>query len=552
MSLSEFYFLLVKKNRQTLLRYLKTIALLGVIFSLFSHTAYANKLIAYDFNEGTGTKIINHGASGLDNFDGTLKGTTSFAADDRTGNGTVLALNGVDDYLLMPDGLAFNRALTLETWIKPDVIDGERALWHDYSYFNHPGVAFTMKDGVLSFALTVIAIKADNTIEYLDLNVTGGTLCAGKWQHIAAIYDGSSMKIFVNGIETANLATKNYDIFWGNGGDPALGYDVGNASRLKFKGKVDDFQIWDQALAANQLGDSHANTGLSCGNTKPIADAGDKHKYVSANQYFTLDGRNSYDPDNAPEVLRYAWRQIAGDAQLSFVFNDPNSATPELNANKVGTYIVELIVNDGEADSLPDTVTIEVMPENVYNRCTASCQLSAEDEGCRLARGACLFGCLVRYGTEQPLLRSAAKPIFDLNEYRQTYKQVVDQILSTNPDGQRYLQLFEHYTPELLQIATDNPKLVEEIFGSLQRFQPMMKALVEGKGAEIIIAYGDIKRVDEILTQLADLGSPDLRQTINNERQRLGNLNDFVGKSLIDAQSKVLGHGVFLPRLSNP
>ncbi len=176
MSLSEFYFLLVNKNRHTLLGYLKTIIILSALFSLFSHTAYASKLIAYDFNEGTGTKIINHGASGLDNFDGTLKGTASFTADDRTGNGTVLALNGVDDYLSMPDGLAFNRALTLETWIKPDVIDGERAIWHDYSYFNHPGVALTLKDGVLSFALTVIAKKADNTIDYLDLSVTGGTL----------------------------------------------------------------------------------------------------------------------------------------------------------------------------------------------------------------------------------------------------------------------------------------------------------------------------------------------------------------------------------------
>ncbi len=360
------------------------------------------------------------------------------------------------------------------------------------------------------------------------------------------------MKVFVNGIETANLATKDYDIFWGYGGNPALGYDTGNASRLKLKGKVDDFQIWDQALAANQLGDSHANTGLSCGNTRPIADTGVKHKYVSVNQYFALDGRNSYDPDNAPETLRYTWRQIAGDAQLSFVSNDANSATPQLNANKVGTYLVELIVNDGETDSLPDTVTIEVMPENVYSRCVDSCQLSAEDERCLLADGACRLGCLVRYGTEKSLLRSAAKPIFDLNEYRQTYKQLVDQILGTNPDGQRYLQLFEHYTPELLQIATANPELVEEIFGSLQRFQPMMKALLEGKSAEIIIAYGDIKRVDEILTQLANLGSPNLRQTINNERQRLGNLNNFVGKSLIDAQSKVLGHGVFLPRLSNP
>lgn len=89
-------------------------------------------------------------------------------------------------------------------------------------------------------------------------------------------------------------------------------------------------------------------------NTAPIAFAGDNES-VTANVNVILDGRGSSDVDG--DELTYRWRIVSPVLDTNPLFGD-DTAQPSLNVDAHITYVLELIVNDGFVDSLPDRVEI--------------------------------------------------------------------------------------------------------------------------------------------------------------------------------------------------
>jgi hypothetical protein len=96
---------------------------------------------------------------------------------------------------------------------------------------------------------------------------------------------------------------------------------------------------------------------ISTENSRPVANSGpDQTVYVT--QTVTLDGSASSDVDGDP--LTYFWSFTTIPTGSSAVISDPASVNPSFAADVAGTYVAQLIVNDGFVDSLPDTVTVNV------------------------------------------------------------------------------------------------------------------------------------------------------------------------------------------------
>lgn len=96
-------------------------------------------------------------------------------------------------------------------------------------------------------------------------------------------------------------------------------------------------------------------------NDPPTADAGGD-QIISAQgpiASVTLDGSRSSDPENA--VLSYHWKQLGGwRVELS----DPNAVKPTFSYPWPGTYLFELIVDDGLQDSAPAVVKVVIGPNH--------------------------------------------------------------------------------------------------------------------------------------------------------------------------------------------
>lgn len=70
-----------------------------------------------------------------------------------------------------------------------------------------------------------------------------------------------------------------------------------------------------------------------------------------------LDGTQSYDPDNDP--LTYTWSIFSAPSGSTASLSDVHAAQPQLTGvNKVGDYVIQLVVNDGHVNSNIAQVTI--------------------------------------------------------------------------------------------------------------------------------------------------------------------------------------------------
>lgn len=90
-------------------------------------------------------------------------------------------------------------------------------------------------------------------------------------------------------------------------------------------------------------------------NRIPIAKAGGNLTPL-VGQTVRLDGSASWDADLDP--LTYHWDVVLRPAGSTSTLTNAQTARPSLLIDQPGFYVVRLIVNDGHADSTPDSVTI--------------------------------------------------------------------------------------------------------------------------------------------------------------------------------------------------
>jgi len=105
----------------------------------------------------------------------------------------------------------------------------------------------------------------------------------------------------------------------------------------------------------------HISNALIVPNEPPIAVAGSDQTVIQGS-LVQLDGTNSSDPDD--DALSYQWILLSRPTASSAIINNPTAIQTSFIADQSGEYIAQLVVNDGQIDSAPDSVIITVNPAN--------------------------------------------------------------------------------------------------------------------------------------------------------------------------------------------
>ncbi len=96
-------------------------------------------------------------------------------------------------------------------------------------------------------------------------------------------------------------------------------------------------------------------------NTAPVASAG-PDQTVPAGSTVQLDGSASKDIDG--NALRYQWALTVKPTGSKAALSNATTMMASFNADMAGQYVAQLTVNDGMANSAPDTVTITTLGGN--------------------------------------------------------------------------------------------------------------------------------------------------------------------------------------------
>jgi hypothetical protein len=97
---------------------------------------------------------------------------------------------------------------------------------------------------------------------------------------------------------------------------------------------------------------------LSTTNSAPVANAGPDQS-ATVGQTVQLDGSGSSDVDG--DLLTSQWAFTAVPSGSHAALSDPSAVQPTFVVDKPGTYVVQLLVNDGAVNSAADTVTISTV-----------------------------------------------------------------------------------------------------------------------------------------------------------------------------------------------
>ena len=193
----------------------------------------------------TGTRyyyaVLSNGEAGC-GFTNTLTSNTQQV--NVVSTATHLNFDGVNDRVELPNESLydFTNAMTVEVWMNSNVMPEQ---WDPL-----------ITKGDNSWRLH---LNSTGTVDFTCTGTSGGgavsttSITDGNWHHVAGVYNGTSLKIYIDGVlenqvaATGSISNSIFPVYIGNNSDYTVRFYTGN---------IDEVRIWNIGRSAEQINGS--------------------------------------------------------------------------------------------------------------------------------------------------------------------------------------------------------------------------------------------------------------------------------------------------------
>ncbi|MEO9482732.1 MAG: LamG-like jellyroll fold domain-containing protein [Ekhidna sp.] len=192
---------------------------------------------------------------------GNVMSTTQSANQLSLVDNSVLSFDGADDFVRVPTNAAFeNQNYTVEAWVNIPVLpvgSDSYAFVSKGTLISDGGLnrnGFTLLYGDLGGGLAIALgqySSSDTEVVQHPVSLTPDT-----WYHIAATYDGTTMRLYLDGVEVATNGAlgANDVIYTGDNLDLKIGAMEGTGSSTNnHRGLLDEVRIWNYVRSGAQI-----------------------------------------------------------------------------------------------------------------------------------------------------------------------------------------------------------------------------------------------------------------------------------------------------------
>lgn len=327
------------RNRYLVIRSLATVH--GLAFLLAAFEAWPATCVS----PPTGIVAWWPGEGSADDIAGTNTGTLLNGVTFASGRvGQAFSFNGTSSYIRVADNpsLHFTNALTIEAWVYPTSHGAFHEIVSKWD-FNNPIRQRSYTATVSPAGQAAITVSPDADAEGIVSVGSTSVLPLNQWTHIAGTYDGSALRVYINGV-CETQAAYDQGIFPGTN-DLAIG-GVAGASEEEvlspFAGLIDEPGLYDRALSGVEI-EAIYNAGAAgkCGWPTVIRQPRNAVGYWGKSIIFTVGAVGV-----AP--LSYQWQTdsgpIAGATESSLVLTN-------LQLTNAGNYYVVITNSLGSTTS---------------------------------------------------------------------------------------------------------------------------------------------------------------------------------------------------------
>jgi len=201
-------------------------------------------ILHYKLDETTGNIVTDSSGNA---HAGTANGTHAWVAGQV---GNALSFDGASAFVTAPSGVVSTlTAITIATWVEVDATTS----WQRILDFGNSTMVYmflvprSSTTGTVRFAITVSGATGEQVLD------GSSALPTGVWKHVAVVLDGQRASLYIDGaLESFKNSFTMRPIDLGTTTNNWLGRSEYTVDPY-FKGKLDDFRIYDRALTAEQI-----------------------------------------------------------------------------------------------------------------------------------------------------------------------------------------------------------------------------------------------------------------------------------------------------------